>query len=154
MKRFFFLFICIFPFISTTHSLGMGPAAITGLWWNQEKSAQIEIYELTGRIYGKIVSLKEPVYPVDDSLGMAGRPKIDRNNPDPLKRKRPLLGLLILDAFHRTGDRTWEDGFIYDPKNGKTYRCIMTLDTADTLFVRGFIGFSLLGRTATWTRVK
>jgi uncharacterized protein (DUF2147 family) len=154
MKRFLFLFISIFLCISTMPSFGMEPASITGLWLNQEKSAQVEIYESTGRIYGKIVSLKEPVYPPDDPLGMAGRPKIDRNNPDPLKRKRPLVGLLILDAFRRTGDRTWEDGFIYDPKNGKTYRCKMTLDTPNTLFVRGFIGFSLLGRTTTWTRGK
>lgn len=132
----------------------MNPAPLVGLWWNQEKNAQIEIYESAGHIYGKIVFLKEPVYPADDPMAMAGRPKIDRNNPDPLKRKRPLLGLLILDSFRQTGDRIWEDGFIYDPKNGKTYSCKMTLETSDTLGVRGFIGFSLLGRTTIWTRVK
>jgi uncharacterized protein (DUF2147 family) len=146
----FLIFLCL----SSAPSYSMSSTMISGLWWNQGKSAQIEIYESAGHIFGKIVFLKEPVYPTDDTQSMAGLPKIDRNNPDPLKRKQPLLGLQILSSFLQTGDRTWEEGFIYDPKNGKTYRCKMTLDNADTLSVRGFIGFSLLGRTETWTRAK
>jgi uncharacterized protein (DUF2147 family) len=148
------LSILLFLFFSVTPSSSMSSNVISGLWWNQGKSAQIEIYESAGRFFGKIVFLKEPVYPPDDPMSMAGRAKVDRHNPDPLKRKQALLGLQILGSFHQTGDRIWEDGFIYDPKNGKTYRCKMTLDNTDTLSVRGFIGFSLLGRTETWTRVK
>lgn len=146
------ILICVFFFVSPAYS--MNSTQINGLWWNQEKSSQIEIYESAGRFSGKIVFLKEPVYPLDDPQSMAGRAKVDRNNPDPLKRKQPLLGLQILSSFRQTGDRVWEEGLIYDPKNGKTYRCKMTLDNTDTLSVRGFIGFSLLGRTTTWTRVK
>jgi uncharacterized protein (DUF2147 family) len=147
------LFFTIFFLLNGTVSAA-GTDSIFGLWWNQEKSAQIEIYPLGNLYFGKIVYLKEPVYPQDDTQGMAGRTKIDRNNPDLLKRNRPLLGLQILDSFKKTGDRLWEDGHIYDPKNGKTYRCKITLEGADTLSVRGFIGISLLGRTDTWTRVK
>ena len=148
------LTVLIFLFFSVIPSFSMNSTPIIGLWWNQAKSAQIEIYESAGRLFGKIVFLKEPVYPPDDPQSMAGRAKVDRNNPDPLKRKQPLLGLQILNSFRQTDERLWEEGFIYDPKNGKTYRCKMTLENADTLFVRGFIGFSLLGRTETWTRVK
>ena len=148
------LTVLIFLFFSVIPSISMNSTPIIGLWWNQAKSAQIEIYESAGRLFGKIVFLKEPVYPPDDPQSMAGRAKVDRNNPDPLKRKQPLLGLQILNSFRQTDERLWEEGFIYDPKNGKTYRCKMTLENADTLFVRGFIGFSLLGRTETWTRVK
>ena len=148
------LTVLIFFFFSVIPSFSMNSTPIIGLWWNQAKSAQIEIYESAGRLFGKIVFLKEPVYPPDDPQSMAGRAKVDRNNPDPLKRKQPLLGLQILNSFRQTDERLWEEGFIYDPKNGKTYRCKMTLENADTLFVRGFIGFSLLGRTETWTRVK
>jgi uncharacterized protein (DUF2147 family) len=153
MKKILFCILIFFCF-SVMPSYSMSSTPITGLWWNQEKSAQIEIYESAGHIFGKIVSLKNPVYPPDDPMSMAGRAKVDRNNPDPLKRKQPLMGLQILGSFRQTGDRLWEEGFIYDPKNGKTYRCKMTLDNADSLSVRGFIGFSLLGRTETWTRVK
>ena len=42
-------------------------------------------------------------------------------------------------------------GTVYDPKNGKTYKCKITYQ-GDKLDVRGFVGFSLLGRTAVWTK--
>lgn len=153
MKKVLLTILLFFCFLIIPSS-SISSTAISGLWWNQEKSAQIEIYESSGRLFGKIVFLKEPVYPPDDPQSMAGRAKVDRNNPDPLKRKQPLLGLQILSSFRQTGDRLWEEGSIYDPKNGKTYRCKMTLENTDSLSVRGFIGFSLLGRTTTWTRVK
>ena len=51
-------------------------------------------------------------------------------------------------------DGLWEKGHIYDPENGKDYKCKMTLASADVLRVRGFIGISLIGRTEVWTRVK
>ena len=130
------------------------PEAILGKWWNQEKESQIEIYKADGKYFGKIVYLKEPVYPANDTEGMAGKPKIDRKNPDVNKRNVPLMGLLMLWDFTNTGDNLWENGFIYDPRDGKTYKCKMTLEPPDILNVRGFIGVSLFGRTNTWTRVR
>ena len=41
-----------------------------------------------------------------------------------------------------------------DPKNGKTYKCLLYLDGEDTLKVRGYVGISAMGRTQTWQRVK
>jgi uncharacterized protein (DUF2147 family) len=131
-----------------------GPDAIIGKWWNQEKESQIEIYKAEGKYLGKIVYLKEPEYPANDPEGMAGKTKIDRKNPDVNKRNVPLMGLLMLWNFTNTGDNLWENGFIYDPRDGKTYKCKMTLESPDILNVRGFIGISLLGRTNTWTKVK
>ena len=32
-----------------------------------------------------------------------------------------------MDEFVYAGDFTWEDGWIYDPNNGNTYSCEMTL---------------------------
>ncbi len=40
-------------------------------------------------------------------------------------------------------------GSIIDPKNGKAYKCTVTR-SGDKLNVRGYIGFSLIGRTQTW----
>jgi uncharacterized protein (DUF2147 family) len=45
-----------------------------------------------------------------------------------------------------------KDGKVYDPKNGKTYSGKMTLVSPTELHLRGFIGISLIGRTAVWTR--
>ena len=138
--------------ISSAHAIS--PDEILGKWWNQEKESQIEIYKIDGKYFGKIIYLKEPVYPANDPEGMAGKTKIDRKNPDVNKRNTPLLELVILWNFINTGDNLWEEGFIYDPRDGKTYKCKMSLESPDILNVRGFIGVSLFGRTNTWTRVK
>jgi uncharacterized protein (DUF2147 family) len=47
----------------------------------------------------------------------------------------------------------YQGGEILDPKTGKIYRAKMNLaDGGKKLNVRGFIGFSLLGRTQVWDR--
>jgi len=128
--------------------------AIVGKWWNQEKEAQIEIYSCGGKYCGKIVWMKEPNYPATDPKGMGGQPRVDRENPDPAKKERPILGLNLVWGFTYSGGNLWEGGQIYDPREGKTYKCKMTLENPDHLKVRGFIGVSLIGKTNNWTRVK
>jgi uncharacterized protein (DUF2147 family) len=49
-------------------------------------------------------------------------------------------------------ENLWEEGNIYDPKNGNTYSSTMRLINGNSLEVRGYIGVSLIGRTDTWTR--
>jgi uncharacterized protein (DUF2147 family) len=125
---------------------------ILGIWDNQEKDAKIEIFRCGDKFCGKIVWLKNPDYPEDSKDGVPGTPKLDHNNPDPQARKKPVLGLEIVKDFTYTGDNTWVDGKVYDPKSGRTYSGKMTLVTQNQLHLRGFIGISLLGRTTTWTR--
>lgn len=116
------------------------------LWYNEEKTAKIQIYKASdNKYYGKIVWLKIPE--VD------GRPKVDIHNPDKARRNDPIMGLLLLKGFKKNGEKEYTDGTIYDPKNGKTYKCIMTLK-GDRLDLRGYIGFSLIGRTTVWTKTE
>ena len=121
---------------------------IYGLWWNQEKTAKIKIYKaVSGKTCGMITWLKEP-------NGEDGKPKKDTNNPDKEKAKKPILNLVILKHFVYKGKNEWEDGKIYDPKNGKTYSCEMTLSSNNKkLDIRGYVGFTFIGRTSTWTKV-
>ena len=44
--------------------------------------------------------------------------------------------------------------FLAKGDNGKTYKCKMTLEDADTLELRGYLGMALFGQTTTWTRVQ
>ena len=81
-----------------------------------------------------------------------GTPWLDNNNPDPTLRKTPRLGLTVVRSFSYVGDNLWVDGKVYDPKNGKTYSGKMTLISPNQLNLRGYIGISLIGRTAVWTR--
>lgn len=121
--------------------------AVLGIWLTQDKDSKVEIYKKNNKYHGKIVWLKEP--------NKNGKPKVDDKNPDPKKQDRAIMGLVIMTNFVYDEDFVWEDGEIYDPKNGKTYSCKMTLSKdKNTLDVRGFIGISLIGRTAVWTRSK
>lgn len=124
---------------------------VLGVWNTAEGRSRVEVYKCADRYCGKIIWLKEPLYPESDNQGMAGKPKVDRDNPDPALRGQPLLGLEILRDFEYE-DQQWRGGTIYDPKKGKTYKCKITLGDDGKLNVRGYIGFSLLGRTTEWTR--
>jgi uncharacterized protein (DUF2147 family) len=126
--------------------------AIVGRWLNQEGLAVIEISR-SGEVYeGRIVWLKEGTYPAGDPGGMGGRERVDRDNPDPARRTRRLLGLVIMRGFRFDGDRSWSGGRLYDPQSGKEYRGRMTLASPDTLSLRGYVGIPLFGRTSSWTR--
>jgi uncharacterized protein (DUF2147 family) len=125
---------------------------ILGVWLNQEKDAKIDVFKCANKYCGKIVYLNEPNYPKGSKDGVSGTPKLDHNNSNPAKRKAPVIGLQIVHDFSCAGDNTWTDGKVYDPKNGKTYSGKMTLVSPSQLNLRGFIGFSFIGRTTTWTR--
>lgn len=71
-------------------------------------------------------------------------------------KDQKILGMTILTGMtNQNGGSTWSGGNIVDPKNGKSYKCKMTLSpNGQMLDVRGYIGFSMLGRTQTWIRQK
>ncbi len=67
---------------------------------------------------------------------------------------KPIEGMVIAWGLRREGD-SWDDGKIMDPKNGKVYSAKMTpIEGGRKLEVRGYLGFSLLGRTQTWVRTE
>ena len=120
---------------------------IEGLWYNVEQTAKIQIYRaVDNKFWGKIVWLKEPL--------KDGKPKVDDNNTKAALRGRPLLNLAILSHFVKKDEETYDDGEIYDPKNGKTYSCTITYRSNKELGIRGYIGISLIGRTTTWMRAE
>ena len=113
------------------------------LWFNEEKTAKIQVSRhADGLFYGTIVWLRDPL--------RDGRPKTDVNNTDVAKRNNPIIGLNILTHFKKKDGNKYEDGEIYDPKNGKTYSCTITAK-GDRLDVHGYIGFSFIGRSTVWT---
>ncbi|MFZ5662920.1 MAG: DUF2147 domain-containing protein [Pseudomonadota bacterium] len=67
-------------------------------------------------------------------------------------KNKPVKGMVILWGVRRKGN-VWEGGQILDPASGKVYSVKLTpVDGGRKLDVRGFMGFSLLGRTQTWMR--
>jgi len=67
------------------------------------------------------------------------------------KQGQPIEGMLIINGLEPDGD-SWSDGEILDPANGKYYDCTLKLEDKNTLLVRGYIGFSFIGRTQQWKR--
>jgi uncharacterized protein (DUF2147 family) len=119
---------------------------IVGLWEVGSGKARVLITKYGDKYGGKIVWLKEPTYP-------DGNKKVDKNNPDETKRTVPLLGFNNLLGFSYKGKSEYDGGTIYDPENGSTYNCVISIEDHNILKVRGFIGVQLFGRTDTWKRV-
>jgi uncharacterized protein (DUF2147 family) len=129
-------------------AVAQNPDAVVGVWKNGEGTALIKIFKNNAKYQGKIVWLKEP------NDAETGKPKTDKNHPDEAVRGRQILGLTNVWNFeYKADDKEWSGGFIYDPKAGKTYDCVITLKNDNELSVRGFImGMSMFGRTDTWVR--
>ncbi len=125
---------------------------IIGTWVTPEGKSHVEIFKDGDSYSGKIVLLGEPNYPDDEPDGFAGKPRVDRQNPDKSLRSQPIVGLQIMQNL-KASKGAWKGGTIYDPEKGKTYKCQATL-SGDTLNLRGYVGFSMIGRTSEWTRLE
>jgi uncharacterized protein (DUF2147 family) len=102
----------------------------------------VEIYEKSGKIYGKIIEILEADKRNKVCEECTGE---DRN--------KPILGMVIIKGLRKDG-KEYNDGQILDPKNGKLYKCFITLEGNDKLKLRGYVGVSMFGRTQYWSRVK
>mgnify|MGYP002623191215 CR=1 FL=1 len=109
---------------------------IMGKWLTEAGDAQVEIYQAGDKVNGKIVWLEK------------GPETKDTHNSDEKLRERKLMGVNILSGLSKK-DGKWEGGKIYNPKNGKNYKCSIWLE-GKQLKVRGYIGF--LYETQTWNR--
>ncbi len=145
-----FLFVAVFSSIQAN-----AESSLAGVWKQIEDQgvnkgkvgSHIEMFEKNGIFYGKIVKLL--LDPPD---------KICPKCPGELKNKL-LVGMIIMKDMKKTGKIDKEQGIEYaggtivDPDSGDVYKCKMWLKD-DVLTVRGFIGISLLGRSAQWFRLK
>jgi uncharacterized protein (DUF2147 family) len=102
--------------------------------------ALVRIFERNGELFGKVeTGLSERKERVCDLC------KDERKN-------KPIVGMEVIRHMKKSGDE-YVGGEILDPDSGKVYRCKLRVeDGGKKLDVRGFLGFSLLGRTQTWIR--
>ena len=127
---------------------GASPLTVHGIWLDEDGEAAIEIVACEAGICGDIVWLREPTVEGD-------KPKLDIHNPDGALRERPIIGLRLLHGFHADGPGRWSGGRVYDPNNGKSYRCKLELeDDGATLKIRGYVLAPLFGRTTRWARTE
>lgn len=138
--------LLVFSFI-ISYSLVFSQHQIKGKWLNESKTQIVEIAEVNGVFFGKLVWMQ-------DSLDTYGEYKRDVMNGNAKWRSRKLLGIKVLDKFKWDGNK-WDGGEIYNPESGSTYNSVIRLSDNGTLLVKGywwFLGF--LGKTKEWIRVK
>ena len=141
MKQFFTLLFFI------TMMTSMQSQSIIGKWKTiddatGEAKSIVEVFSKSGKIYAKVFDILDPATKNNLCKQCSGE---DKN--------KPILGLTIIKGLSKDGSE-YNSGEILDPKNGKLYKCALTLESKDKLKVRGYIGFSLLGRTQYWHRVN
>ena len=127
----------------------MTPAAAagepSGTWAMSNGKVTVKVSNCGANLCARIVGLKEPISKID------GKPKVDRENPDPALRKRPLIGLSILIGMKPAGDGQWK-GAIYNPDDGKTYSATVN-HKGDTMKVKGCVA-AVLCKTNTFVKVN
>ena len=141
MKKLLLLLLALFSFTAIHAQDVVGKWKTIDDETGKPKSI-IEIYKDGDKYYGKIVQL----------LTEENKDGVCRTCKTKYKDKN-IIGLIILKDLKKDGDE-YNGGKIMDPKNAKTYSAYIKLVEPDKLKVRGYMGFSLLGRTQYWYRVK
>lgn len=135
----------LFIFLMSLSSLSLFASDISGKWKTIDDVTKLpkSVVEITqssdGSYNGKIIKLFRA--PTEDQ-----NPKCDIC--DGALKGQPLIGMQVITGLKKDGEE-FSGGTIFDPKNNKTYKCKLKLDGTN-LIVRGYIGFSLLGRSQTW----
>ena len=132
----------LLTFIFIASASAASAADVTGNWVTQDRSAIIAIQRCGASLCGTVAKIlvQKPNFP-----------KNDARNPDPALRSKPILGLRILSGFTPRAGR-WENGRIYDPESGKSYKSKMALNPDGSLNVSGCI--AVFCKTQRWTRAR
>jgi uncharacterized protein (DUF2147 family) len=127
-----------------------GPAEL-GIWYNHSGKGAVEIRPCaeTGRdanyLCGFIVWLKDP-------NNKRGQPLTDGYNQNPRKRTRPICGLPVLGQLRPMSDGTWDQGWVYDPEQGKSFDAAIELRSPDRLILTGYKGIKFFSKSFVWKR--
>ena len=120
---------------------------ITGVWLDDSGKGAIELRACDKSICGYIVWLKK-------ATGRDGGPLRDRLNPKQSRQNRPICGLQVIGRLKQQEDGSWDKGWIYDPKQGKSFDVEIRRMSANGLQVKGYLGMKFLSETFMWRRVE
>lgn len=96
------------------------------------KESKVKIFKYQNGYRAQVCWLKETKNP-DGSV------KKDVKNPDKAKRNTPADQIVLVDKVTYE-DGIWQNGKIYEPTSGKTYKVEIKFADAKTLQVRGKLG--------------
>ncbi|WOG29036.1 DUF2147 domain-containing protein [Endozoicomonas sp. 8E] len=117
-----------------------------GEWYtvNEEtnkKESLVTIWQEGDQLKGKIVEILDPA----SRDAVCEKCKGDKKN-------QKIEGMTFLWGMKKEGSE-YDNGNVLDPKSGRVYSGSMKLiDGGQKLELRGYLGFSLLGRTSVWVK--
>jgi uncharacterized protein (DUF2147 family) len=115
----------------------------TGVWVMTNGKVTVKVSACGQGLCGRIVGLKKP-------LDKNGNPKLDKENPDPALRSRPVIGISLLHDMKPSGDGEWR-GAIYNPDDGRTYNATMSIE-GSVMKVKGCV--MIICKTRQFMRVQ
>lgn len=124
--------------LTTASALG-ADASVIGDWLVKDGYGHIRIDNCNGKMWGIVAWEKDVGF--------------DKENPDPAKKNRPLLGTPVLMGLVPAKEPGKWTGEIYNSQNGKLYQSTISLADENTLDLEGCLVWPLC-RTQQWTRVK
>ncbi len=120
--------------------------AVLGEWESAEKDGRMAFYK-HGNTYAARLTWGVHITEADRKTS-----KKDTKNPDPSLRSRNIVGITYITGL-AFKDGQYVGGRIYNPLDGNTYDCKVTLVNGD-VHLRAYMGLPMLGETRVWTRVK
>lgn len=153
MKKIFLLITLIFSTLTFSKE-----EDIQGKWITEKakngNQIIVEFQKIDNRYFGKIIQLTIPIY--EKSHKLEGKTKIDLANPDEKLKTRSLVGINFVSDFTYNPEKDrFENGFIYNPENGKTYYCSISFKDPNTLIVKGSLDKSgFIGSKQIWSKIK
>lgn len=122
-------------------------ADLTGIWIDHTGRGAIELTRCGQALCGNIVWLEQP----NDEKGV---PLTDGNNPDTRLRNRPICGLPVIGGAKPSAAGVFDEGWIYNPEDGKSYTVEVKQVSSNVITVTGYLGLKFLGETFTWKRAQ
>jgi uncharacterized protein (DUF2147 family) len=120
---------------------------LLGEWWTQGNEGRIRITRDRDGTFRGTTTCCVPAKPTQD------HPAQDIHNPNPERRPRSTVGIVIIWKLKYEGDGEYVDGYVYNPRDGKTYRIDMQVVDRNTVKIRGYLAIPLLGQSQIWKRV-
>jgi uncharacterized protein (DUF2147 family) len=110
--------------------------------WQADDGSRVRIASCGKALCGTMASMPTPNDPA------TGRPWTDKNNPDPAKRARRLIGVMVLIAMQPSGPGKWS-GTLYDNDRGITVEGHLMEQGPTIIRVEGCMGTMCGGENMT-----
>jgi len=121
--------------------------ALLGEWWTENREGRVKFVRASDGTYRGITTCCSHSPPDNED------PEFDIHNPNPALRRRSTVGIVIIWKLNFE-DGKYLGGYVYNPRDGHTYRMKIEVVDRETIEVRGYVAMPLFGQTQTWKRAR